>query len=324
MVSPPIVRMDSAEKIRSALYTGIVGDTLGVPAEEPFTHEASLCAVKNLLGYGRYDQPLGTWSDDTSMVLCTMESLIRGYDLNDMGKTFCRWLFEAYWTPFGQVVDCGVTTFLALEELRSGVAATHSGQRSEDDNGNGCLMRILPSTLFFRNQELDAYLATIHDITAITHAHPRSKAACGIYATLMKHLITSHKPKKDAFFAAMHEAADYYQRHEEFRPELRHFERILSGAIASMPREEISVSGYIVDTLESSLWCFLNNDSARNVVWATASMGLETDTTSMAAGGLAGAYYGMSGVPSEWTDSLARREEIDQLIEKFVQAALRQ
>ncbi len=317
--------MDTAEKIRSALYMGIVGDTLGVPAEPTPTHDSSLCSVKNLLGYGRFDQPQGTWSDDTSMVLCTMESLCRGYDLDDLGNTFCKWLFESYWTPYGHVVDCGVTTFLALESLKSGTTtASTSGQVSEDDNGNGCLMRILPAALYFRNLPFDSFLDTIHDIAGITHAHPRSKIACGVYATFVRFLLSSDHPKAELYETAMEASSTYYDQREAFRPQLQFFARVLSGQLLSMPRQMMSNSGYVVDTLESALWCFLHHDSAAEVIMAAASMGLDTDTNGMAAGGLAGIRYGVSDLCLHWSESLARRTEIQNLINTFVEAALRQ
>ena len=52
-----------------------VADALGVPVE--FNSRKSLKAnpVKDMRGFGTHNQPKGTWSDDTSMTLCLIDSL---------------------------------------------------------------------------------------------------------------------------------------------------------------------------------------------------------------------------------------------------------
>lgn len=310
-------RDDLQRRISSAIYAGILGDALGVPVEHSTRHELSLVAVKNMLGFGRYDQPAGTWSDDTSLVLCTMESLLRGYDPDDMARTFCRWMFESYWTATGFVFDAGVTTFLALERFRSGtISARECGGTTEDDCGNGALMRMLPAAVYFRNEPAEKLLERIHDVAAITHAHPRSLIACGLYSLIIAELCRG-VPKEQAFGGAVETARAYYKG-DRFAGELPHFRRILSGESAGLDRSHISSSGYVVDTLEASLWCFLRHTSTREILLSAVNLGLDTDTTGMVAGGLAGACYGLEGIPGEWPASLARKEEIDGLVDSFV------
>jgi ADP-ribosylglycohydrolase len=310
--------MDLASRMKSAIFAGIVGDALGVPVEHSTRQELSLCAVKNLLGYGRYDQPEGTWSDDTSMVLCTMESLSRGYDLEDIAKVFCGWLFDGKWTATGYVFDSGLTTFMALERYRAGKEkARQCGCRTDDDNGNGSLMRILPAALCFHTAPIEPFLEAIHDISAITHAHPRSKCACGVYSLLVRHLLTG-RDKAEAYRAAVADASDYYAAREAFAMEMAHFSRVLSGRIPELSEDDISSSGYVVDTLEAALWCFLRFGNTKDVLLAAVNLGLDTDTTGMVAGGLAGTCYGLGDLPEAWLESVARKAEIDQVVESFV------
>jgi ADP-ribosyl-[dinitrogen reductase] hydrolase len=61
-------------------------------------------------GYGTHGQPLGTWSDDSSLLLCTVASLIDSFETDHLGRQFVRWLTEAHWTPWGKVFDVGNTT----------------------------------------------------------------------------------------------------------------------------------------------------------------------------------------------------------------------
>jgi ADP-ribosyl-[dinitrogen reductase] hydrolase len=312
--------MDIKDKIKNAIIAGIVGDALGVPVASTTRQELALCAVKNMLGYGRYDQPEGTWSDDASLTMCTMESLLKGYDIEDMGKTFCSWLFDGHWTSTGFVFDSGLTTFQALDRIHSGgVSARNSGCYHEEDNGNGALMRMLPVALYFRKEPIDDFLAHVHEISSITHSHPRAQMGCGIYALLVRNLLAG-EDKFRAYSSAVKQALDSYGAQPFFKPEMTHFIRILGGAIADLAQDDINSSGYLIDTLEASLWCLLKYDSTKDILLAAVNLGLDTDTTGMVAGGMAGLLYGLDGVPAGWVDSLARKTEINELIDRFVHA----
>ena len=58
-----------------------VADALGVPVE--FEDRDSLLKnpVVSMRGYGTYNQPAGTWSDDSSMTLCLLDSLSNGLEI---------------------------------------------------------------------------------------------------------------------------------------------------------------------------------------------------------------------------------------------------
>jgi len=315
--------MDRARKYRDAIYAGIMGDALGVPVEFSSRQDLALCSVKNMLGYGRYDQPEGTWSDDTSLSLCTMESLRRGYDIEDMGRQFCKWLFESTWTATGFVFDAGLTTFISLDRINTEkISARTSGGTSEDDLGNGSLMRILPAALFFSPEADEPFLEKIHEISAITHAHPRAKIACGIYALVVRELI-ANPDLHQALRGAVQKALGYYSPREEFKKELSHFIRIVSYAIPDAQEEEINSSGYVIDTLEAALWCSFRHATAKDVLLAAVNLGMDTDTTGMVAGGIAGLAYGLDTIPEHWLRSIALKKEIDALVDSFIEAALK-
>lgn len=312
--------MNFYDKISAAVMCAILGDAMGVPVESETTSEGSLCSIKNMLGYGRFDQPEGTWSDDSSMILCTMDSLIQGYDIEHLGRTFCRWLFDSYWTANGVVFDSGLTTFIALDRIRTeNFSALSSGCIGEDDNGNGSLMRIIPAALCFYTDPVPVFLDKIHQISAITHAHPRSLIGCGIYSLLIKELLYNEN-KSEALRTAIDKALEYYGSGSLFKNELPHFMRILSFELLSCDASEIHSSGYIIDTLEAAIWSFLKFDSTLNVLASSINLGRDTDTSGTAAGGLAGLQYGLNDIPMEWLDTLARKKEVETLINKFAHA----
>jgi len=309
--------MNIQEKVRSSILAAIVGDALGVPVEFTPRQELSLCAVKNMLGYGRYDQPQGTWSDDSSMILCTIESLSKGYNLEDLGQTFCKWLFEGHWTASGIVFDAGITTVTALDRIRSEhSSARESGSKNEHENGNGSLMRILPAALYFHTLSTEEFLQRIHEISSITHAHSRALIGCGIYSLLLRELLKTDD-KTLAFRNAVSESLKYYGSTPEFKHEISSYIRILSFEIMNLEEQDISSSGYIIDTLEAAIWCFLKNNGTKETLLSAVNLGLDTDTTGTVAGGLAGIRYGLSDIPSEWLDSLSRKQEIETLSDSF-------
>ena len=63
--------------VKSMLYGFATADALGVPVEFKSRKILQKNPVTSMQGFGTYNQPAGTWSDDTSMTLATMES-IRG------------------------------------------------------------------------------------------------------------------------------------------------------------------------------------------------------------------------------------------------------
>lgn len=90
--------------------------------------------------------------------------------------------------------------------------------------------------------------------------------------------------------------------------------------IDKFDRDEIKSSGYVVDTLEAAVWCFLNSCSYRECVLLAVNLGSDTDTVAAVAGGLAGIYYGCgseNGIPDEWIAQIPRKDWIKGLCDKF-------
>lgn len=310
--------MEFTQKVRSAIYGSIVGDALGVPVESHSRKELSLRMVKSMFGYGRYNLPAGTWSDDSSMILCTMEALCGGYNLDTLADAFRGWLYNGEWTPYGYAFDVGLTTYMALESIRNdGESARTSGRVTEDDNGNGSLMRMLPAAVWFHGLELESFLARIHEISAITHAHPRTLVGCGIYSLLVRELLSTGN-KETALRSAISQSIAFYNAYDGFKNELKHFSRILSGRLLLLEEADINSSGYIVDTLEASIWCFLRFNDIRSIVIAGVNLGIDTDTTGSIAGGLGGLAYGIESIPADWLSALAQKDKIDRLIDRFI------
>ncbi|BAY75777.1 ADP-ribosylation/crystallin J1 [Nostoc linckia NIES-25] len=310
--------MLTAAKTLSGLMGLCVGDALGVPVEFTSRAERIKSPVTTMLGYGTWNQPPGTWSDDSSLSFCLAESLCRGYFLEAIANSFWRWYKEAYWTPRGDVFDIGQTTHTALMRLKQGVVPHQAGGKVENSNGNGSLMRILPMAYCHRSLTLSELIARVHDVSAITHAHARSQMACGIYISIAVSLLEG-ADLQTAYLQGLQDIQPIYSA-REFLLEKPHFGRVFSGEIAKLPVEEINSGGYVIDTLESSLWCLLNSSSYSEAVLKAVNLGGDTDTTAAVTGGLAGIYYGVENIPQQWINQIARKQDIIYLAERFARA----
>ncbi len=307
--------MLTAAKTLSGLMGLCVGDALGVPVEFTSRAERVKSPVTTMLGYGTWNQPPGTWSDDSSLSFCLVECLCRGYSLDAVANSFWRWYKEAYWTPRGDVFDIGQTTHTAIMRLKQGVLPHQAGGKVENSNGNGSLMRILPMAYCHRNLTSGELMARVHDVSAITHAHARSQMACGIYISIAVALLEGSDPHT-AYLQGLQDIQTIYSA-REFLLEKPHFGRVFSGEIAKLPVEEINSGGYVIDTLESSLWCLLNSSSYSEAVLKAVNLGGDADTTAAVTGGLAGIYYGVENIPQEWINKIARKQDIINLAIRF-------
>jgi ADP-ribosyl-[dinitrogen reductase] hydrolase len=310
--------MLTAAKTLSGLMGLCVGDALGVPVEFTSRAERVKSPVTTMLGYGTWNQPPGTWSDDSSLTFCLAESLCRGYSLDTIANSFWRWYKAAYWTPRGELFDIGKTTHEAIMRLKQGVIPHHAGGKVENCNGNGSLMRILPMAYCHRNLTFSDLMGRVHDVSAITHGHLRSQMACGIYISIAV-LLLEGADIQTAYLEGLHNSRTIYSAREHIL-EKPHFGRIFSGKIAQVPVEEINSGGYVIDTLESSLWCLLNTSSYCEAVLKAINLGGDTDTTAAVTGGLAGIYYGLASIPQEWINQIARKQDIVNLAIRFAAA----
>lgn len=301
---------ERVEQIVAALTGHAIGDALGVPVE--FLPRETLVRnpVTGMQGYGTHNQPPGTWSDDTSLTLCAAEALCDGYDLSHMGKLFARWMFEQHWTPHGEVFDIGMTTREAIFKLERVADPTEAGPATENSNGNGSLMRILPVALHFSHADEPERRPSVMAASCLTHGHIRSQLACAIYSELIARLI-----RGGSFGDALNGTQSFYRQliDGEYPAETKNFAMILRPDLPRIKTRDISGSGYVIDCLLASLWCCATTESFEEAVLKAVNLGLDTDTTGAVTGGLAALIHGATSVPDHWACRLARYEDLLQL-----------
>lgn len=294
-------------KRKRALWGFVIGDAYGVPLE---FMERDTFHVKDMIGYGCWDVPAGTWSDDSAMTFITIEHLISDSSLADLKRDFCNWAYDGYWTYNDEPsFDVGLTIAEVLNRWENN-GLYELARNDEKSNGNGALMRILPIAFFSYKRGIEERY--VRDYATLTHGHIRSTLCCLHYTYVVHSLMDGHsieqslKNAHDLLLPKLNE-------HPEERP---HFERILS--IETLTRDEIQSNGYVLHTLEAVYWSLVNSTSYYDTIFNAVHLGDDTDTIAAIAGGLAGIYYDELNIPDDWMELIPKREEIDHLFDRFV------
>lgn len=270
-----------SNRLKNAIYGLAVADALGVPYE--FKQRGTFKCT-DMIGYGTWDQPKGTWSDDTSMTLATCKSIKdkRKIETEDMMKNFRLWYKKGNFTAHNEVFDIGGTTQYAI--------TTGQGVNDVNANGNGSLMRILPLAF------IDCTEEEIRKVSNLTHAHEWSTKACIIYVKIAKGLING---ENISIMVKSNKEEEPYHR---------------LSYIHELQETEIKSSGFVVDTLEAALWCVATTNSYSTCVLKAVNLGNDTDTVAAVAGGLAGIIYGYENIPEKWINELANKELINECL----------
>lgn len=293
-----------------------IGDALGVPVEFATRPSLKRDPVTTMMGFGTWSQPPGTWSDDSSLTFCLAESLLSGYDVNAIGQSFVRWMKEGYWGAHHKVFDVGGTTRVSIQRIFDGESPLYSGEFEEDSNGNGSLMRIVPASIFFFQEDNPTLWERMQEVSGITHRHFRSVFSCFFFSKIIAAIIQGHEKRK-AYDVARHEVARYADEIGINSVERKLFERTLNGSLVNETQEKIYSGGYVLHTLEAAIWCFLNTDSYHEAVLKAVNLGGDTDTTGCVTGALAGLYYGSSEILDVWKSVTARQQDIITLSKDF-------
>ena len=295
-----------------------IGDALGLPIQFLDREVIAKNPVTTMVGYGQFDVPAGTWSDDSSLSLCLAESLCNGYDLNDISNNFIKWMFEGYWTPFNKAFDIGNTTYFAIVNLRNGISPHLAGMDRERDNGNGSLMRILPLVPYILNMKEEDRFRIIGEVSSLTHRHPRSILACIALCEFAIQYINLQSVEEA--YQAMQQTILQLLKRDMFIEEGIPFKRLVGLSyeeFKAIELKDIHSTEYVIDTLEASLWCIFNTTSYKDAVLKAVNLGDDANTVGAITGGLAGIIYGYDTIPSEWLEVLAKKDDMIELADKL-------
>jgi len=304
-------------KIKGALFGLAVGDALGVPVEFKDRAYLQRFPIKGITGYGSWNQPPGTWSDDSSLAFCLAESLTKDFDLEKIAQNFINWMQHGFWGAHHKVFDIGGATRFAIGRLTKGTSPLFSGGTSDDDNGNGSLMRIIPLIFYIKDLPIAERYEKVKEVSSITHAHFRSVFSCFIYLELALEILNGNTV--DMAYSNMQQTTKSFANENDFNPhEIKLFCRILDNNIKAISEDSIYSSGYVLHTLEASIWCLLNTENYADAVLKAVNLGGDTDTTGCVTGGIAGLLYGCNDILQVWINEIARKDDIDDLSNRLI------
>ena len=316
--------IDYLNKIKGAFFGVAIGDAVGVPFEFFSREEMSLKPASDMIGHGTHNQPIGTWSDDSSLTFCLAEALANnGYDLTSISFNFHMWKNTAYWSARGEVFDIGVTTSIAISRLLAILDNDEDDelkmlkhQSFEDENGNGSLMRIMPMLFYIFGKPISQQFEMIWEVSALTHRHIRAAMSCLIYLKFAEKLLEGKGPNT-SYLEMRKEIIEFWNDIDFSESESMHFKRLIQKDIRNVKIDDLKSGGYVIEVLESSIWFFLNSSSYRETILSIINIGHDTDTSAAIAGGLAGIYYGVEGIPQDWVSQIARKDDIEDLAKRF-------
>ena len=292
-------------KVKDGICGLIVGDALGVPFEFESREYLERYPVTDMKGFGTYNQPPGTWSDDSAMTLATINSICnkKSVDYGNIMNEFCNWYTTGKYMQRNEVFDIGIRTRLSIEEYMAGRDALNCGGDGERDNGNGSLMRILPLA-FIPNITYE----TIENISGLTHAHKRSKIACVLYIEIAKSMLEN----KLTIDEHIKNSCDKIQNHYKDSSELAHFKRIFDDDL-----DEVKSGGYVISTFECVINALKTTGNYKDAVLKSVNFGRDTDTVAAICGGLAGIYYGFDAIPIDWIRQIHKIDKVYELCERY-------
>lgn len=295
--------MDLSQRFRGCLLGLAVGDAVGTTVE--FQPRGTFAPVADMVGGGPFYLEPGQWTDDTSMALCLATSLIEKgqFDEIDQMNRYCDWYENGYLSSTGTCLDIGNTVTQALNQYKK-TGNPFSGSTHPRSAGNGCLMRLAPVPMFcYPDCDLTSYLSG--ESSRTTHGATECIEASRLFGEMLFHALSG---------ANKTEILEKSQLERITSPSIQ---AIAKGEYQRKTVTEIRGSGYVVESLEASLWCFWTTDTFEQAVLQATNLGDDADTTAAICGQLAGAFYGVQGIPSHWLERLTMKEEISTLADQL-------
>ena len=291
-----------------ALVGLAVGDALGAPIEG--RPPDSFAPIEGMVAGGTWGLEAGQWTDDTSMALCLATSLVDsgGFRAKDQMDRYVRWMREGYLSSTGRCFGMGGTVSASLERYEA-TGEPFAGVTDADTAGNGSLMRLAPIPMYLLHDASRAMVLAA-EMSKTTHATVEAVDACRYLAGLMIGALRGES--KQNLLADLYSPVYNYWFFQRVALAPR-IDAIARGVYKYKEASELPATGYVVDTLEAALWAFDRTTTFRDGALLAVNLGNDADTSGAVYGQLAGAYYGIDGIPAEWREKLVHLPMIEDL-----------
>lgn len=302
-------------RLAGAVWGHLVGDAVGVPYE--FRDPKDVGEIR-FGAAGTYGVPPGTWSDDGAMMLALLDSLLTGrFEPEDQARRYLDWADRGAYTPDGEGrFDIGSATAKALERIRAGAPAAEAGGTTDHDNGNGSLMRAIALALVGRDLPVSALIEWADRASRVTHGHVIARLACALYVLTARRLVRGGPDRADALAWGRGELTRALDDRLGTGLPGAGTDRSALDAILGHP--DRAGRGYVVDSFWSAWDAFVGAHGYRDTIERSIRYGHDTDTTAAIAGGLAGAYWGVDGIPAAWLRGMRGRDVVAPIVDRLL------
>lgn len=298
--------MNDLKKWQGCLMGLAVGDAVGASVE--FKERGTFKSVTDMNGGGPFNLPKGYYTDDTIMALCLADSLLYsdGFDPKDQMNRYVNWMDFGHRSPTGTCFDIGSTTYNALDDYKFR-GNPYAGNTSNYSSGNGAIMRMAPIPMFFKTAEEVLYFA--NRMSATTHGSPFCLESAELFANVLHLALEGYS--KEYILEVVYAYIDKSQSIKCVAT------NVFKHGFHLKHVDDIKGSGFVLESLEASLWCFFNTANYKDAVLKATNLGDDTDTTAAITGQLAGAFYGIDDIPDKWVKQIYNYQEILDISDKL-------
>lgn len=299
------------EKIAGCMWGQAIGDALGLGTEFMSGDE-----IKRNYPYGlsKYEQIIqdhhrkrwnrGDWTDDTDMMLCIANAIIkdRNFDSKTITHNFKQWFN-------GRPMGIGRHTYdvLMLADYESDPIKVSEAiwmLSNMENASNGGIMRT--SVIGLWNMDI---AKNAENICRLTHADPRCIGSCVIISEVINHLVWHNRELP--FEKILETGNRYDKRIQEYLMIAK------NGKLDELCLDEEYTMGYTLKTLACAIWCLYHADSFKDGLLKAVNAGGDADTNAAVSCAVLGAKYGISGIPDYYINGLNRKDYYDNIINDF-------
>ncbi|OOM09426.1 ADP-ribosylglycohydrolase family protein [Clostridium saccharobutylicum] len=289
--------MEKSSRILGGLFGVACGDALGGTLEFLTQDEGKKKHgyLKDIIGGGCWDLEPGEVTDDTMMTIAVAEGILDNPEnpINYIGERFMKWYLSKP-KDIGEIIEFALREYSRSKDWSKTAKFAHdycSGMSA----GNGSLMRCIPVALYY--EDINKMIEVTEKQSKLTHFDDKATRACVLYNKLVNKYINGASK-----IPAIREVIKEFQEYKE---------------VFNKRKEELEPSGYVVDTLICSLWCFINTVTFEDAVCEAVNLCGDADTIGAITAGLAGVYYGFFNIPERWKDKILVKDKLMEIPERL-------
>jgi len=296
------------DRLKGTIYGQAIGDALGLGTEFMTDEDMAWKYPNGISHYSDIFQDrhrkrwrIGDWTDDTDMMLCIANAVIKdkGVNFTSIARNFKEW-------ADGEPMGIGETTYKVLSfgdyvEKPFDASKMLWEMSHQKSAANGGVMRTSIVGLFPKAVEECAV-----NICRLTHYDPRCVGSCVIVSLLIHSLVYEGENM------SYHEIADIAQRYDSRIRE--YIDLSMNTDIRALELQDWNSVGYTLKTLAAGLWAYWNASSFEEGLLSVVRAGGDADTNAAVACAILGAKFGFSAIPQEYVDGLIYKEQLDEVV----------